>query len=130
MGAPAVRVGHTVYVSGQIGRDDQRHMVEGSEAQIVQAFENLRRVLEAAGAGFADVVDLTTFHTDMRELPLFMRVKDRYLTEFVTDFIFPAFKSQALYDKAWTAVGVPSLGGAPGCIVEIKAVAVLASRPE
>ncbi len=113
--APAVRVGHTVYVSGQIGRNDQRHMVEGSEAQIVQAFENLRRVLEAAGAGFADVVDLTTFHTDMRELPLFMRVKDRYLTR---DF------------PAWTAVGVASLGGAPGCIVEIKAVAVLASRPE
>ncbi len=112
--APAVRVGNTLYVSGQIGRDDQKRIVEGSEAQIVQAFENLRRVLEAAGADFADIVDLTTFHTDMRELPLFMRVKDRY---FERDF------------PAWTAVGVASLGGAPGCIIEIKAIAVLASRP-
>jgi enamine deaminase RidA (YjgF/YER057c/UK114 family) len=66
--APAVRVGRTVYVSGQIGRDEQMRIVEGSEPQIVQTFENLRHVLEAAGASLADVVDLTSFHTDMREL--------------------------------------------------------------
>lgn len=108
--APAVRVGQTVYVSGQIGRDAQMRIVEGSEAQIVQAFENLRHVLEAAGASLADVVDLTTFHTDMRELKLFMQVKDRY---FVRDY------------PAWTAVGVAALGGVPGLIIEIKAVAVL-----
>ena len=107
--APAVRVGNTIYVSGQIGRDEQMRIVEGSEAQIVQAFENLRKVLQAAGASLADVVDLTTFHTDMRELKLFMQVKDRYFTR---DF------------PAWTAVGVAALGGTPGLIVEIKAVAV------
>ena len=113
--APAVRVGRTVYVSGQIGRDDQMRIVQGSEPQIVQAFENLRRVLEAAGASLADVVDLTTFHTDMRELKLFMQIKDRY---FVRDY------------PAWTAVGVASLGGVPGLIIEIKAVAVMAAAPE
>ena len=110
--APAVKVGRTIYVSGQIGRDEQMRIVEGSEPQMVQAFENLRRVLEAAGASLADVVDLTTFHTDMRELKLFMQVKDRY---FVRDY------------PAWTAVGVAALGGVPGLIVEIKAVAVTAA---
>jgi enamine deaminase RidA (YjgF/YER057c/UK114 family) len=109
--APAVRVGRTVYVSGQIGRDEQMRIVEGSEPQIVQTFENLRHVLEAAGASLADVVDLTSFHTDMRELKLFMQIKDRY---FVRDF------------PAWTAVGAASLGGSPGLVVEIKAVAVIA----
>ena len=108
--APAVKVGRTIYVSGQIGRDAQMRIVEGSEAQIVQAFENLKRVLEAAGATMDDIVDLTTFHTDMRELGLFMQVKDRYLTR---DY------------PAWTAVGVSALGGVPGLIIEIKAVAVL-----
>lgn len=108
--APAVRVGDTVYVSGQIGRDDDMKLVEGTEAQIVQAFENLKTVLEAAGAQMSDIVDLTTFHTDMRDLQLFMKVKDRYLTR---DF------------PAWTAIGAASLGGAPGYIIEIKAVAVL-----
>ncbi|KWZ33342.1 RidA family protein [Burkholderia anthina] len=109
--APAVKVGDTLYVSGQIGRDAAMQLVEGREAQIVQAFENLKRVLEAGGASLDDVVDLTTFHTDMRDLPLFMQVRDRYL--------------RAHPKPAWTAVGAQMLGGAPGYLVEIKAVAVL-----
>ena len=109
--APAVKVGNTVYVSGQIGRDADLKMVADSEAQIVQAFENLKLVLETAGASLADVVDLTTWHTDMRHLPLFMQVRDRYLTTHPL--------------PAWTAVGAHMLGGAPGYIIEIKAVAVL-----
>lgn len=108
--APAVRVGDTIYVSGQIGRDDNGQLVEGTEAQIVQAFENLKKVLATAGAQLSDIVDLTTFHTDMRDLQLFMKVRDRYLTQ---DF------------PAWTAIGAASLGGAPGYLIEIKAVAVL-----
>jgi enamine deaminase RidA (YjgF/YER057c/UK114 family) len=109
--APAVRVGNTLYVSGQIGRDASMRLVEGREAQMVQAFENLKAVLAAAGGSLRDVVDLTTFHTDMRDLPLFMRVRDRYLE---TDPL-----------PAWTAVGAHMLGGEAGYIVEIKAVAVL-----
>ncbi|HDR9224474.1 TPA: RidA family protein [Burkholderia vietnamiensis] len=109
--APAIKVGDTVYVSGQIGRDAAMQLVEGREAQIVQAFENLKRVLEAGGATLADLVDLTTFHTDMRDLPLFMQVRDRYF--------------HAHPRPAWTAVGAHMLGGAPGYIVEIKAVAVV-----
>lgn len=110
--APAVRVGNTIYVSGQIGRDENMQLVEGREAQIVQAFENLKNVLEAGGATMNDIVDLTSFHDDMRDLSLFMQVKDRYLTR---DF------------PAWTAIGAAQLCGAPGYIVEIKAVAVLRS---
>ncbi|RQV24406.1 RidA family protein [Burkholderia cenocepacia] len=109
--APGVRVGDTLYISGQIGRDAAMQRIEDREAQIVQAFENLKHVLEAAGASFDDVVDLTTFHTDMRDLPLFMQVRDRYF--------------HAHPRPAWTAVGAHMLGGAPGYIVEIKAVAVL-----
>jgi enamine deaminase RidA (YjgF/YER057c/UK114 family) len=46
---------------------------------MVQALQNLKLVLAAAGASLSDVVDLTTFHTDMRDLPLFLQVRDRYL---------------------------------------------------
>lgn len=106
--SPALKVGNTVYVSGQIGRDSALQLVEGREAQ---AFDNLGQVLAAAGASFADVVDLTSFHTDMRNLPLFMQVRNRYL------------RAHPL--PAWTAVGAHMLGGAPGYIVEIKAVAVV-----
>ncbi|ASW03436.1 RidA family protein [Paraburkholderia aromaticivorans] len=109
--APAIKAGNTIYVSGQIGRDASMQLVEGREAQMVQAFENLKLVLDAAGASLSDVVDLTTFHTDMRDLPLFMQVRDRYL---------------ATHPRpAWTAVGAHMLGGTAGYIVEIKAVAIL-----
>lgn len=108
--APAVRVGNTLYISGQIGRDENMRLVEEKEAQFVQTFENMKKVLAAAGATFADIVDVTSFHTDMRDLPLYMQVRDRYFTG-----NYPA----------WTAIGAASLCGAPGYFLEVKAVAVL-----
>ncbi|QIL80685.1 RidA family protein [Diaphorobacter sp. HDW4A] len=109
--APALKVGNTIYVSGQIGRDASMQLVADREGQIVQAFENLRLVLETAGASLADIVDLTSFHTDLRDQALFMQVRDRYLTTHPR--------------PAWTAIGAHMLCGSPGYIVEIKAVAVL-----
>lgn len=108
--APAVRVGNTLYISGQIGRDENMKLVEDREAQFVQTFENMKKVLTAAGASFDDIVDVTSFHTDMRDLPLYMQVRDRYFTG-----NYPA----------WTAIGAASLCGAPGYFLEVKAVAVL-----
>ena len=108
--APAVRVGNTLYISGQIGRDENMKLVEEKEAQFVQTFENMKKVLAAAGATFDDIVDVTSFHTDMRDLPLYMQVRDRYFTG-----NYPA----------WTAIGAASLCGAPGYFLEVKAVAVL-----
>lgn len=62
----AVRVGDTVYLSGQIGLDPaSMQMVEGIDAQIVRVFENLKAVAEAAGGSLADVVKLNVFLTDL-----------------------------------------------------------------
>ena len=60
----AVRVGDTVYMSGQIGLDPaSMQMVDGIDAQIVRVFENLKAVAEAAGGSLADVVKLNVFLT-------------------------------------------------------------------
>lgn len=107
--APALRVGNTLYVSGQIGRNAAMQLVEAKEDQFVQVFENLQKVLETAGFDFGDVVDVTSFHTDMRDLPLYMQVRDRYCRE-----PYPA----------WTAIGAAQLCGAPGYFLEVKVVAV------
>ncbi len=107
--APAVRVDNTLYIAGQVGRDEELQVVEGAQAQFTQAFENLKKVLEAAGATMEDVVDLVTYHTDMRDIMLFLEVKNRYFTQ---DY------------PAWTAIGTPALA-MPGLLVEIKATAVL-----
>lgn len=107
--SPGVLVDGTLYIAGQVGRDANLRVVEGTEAQFVQAFENVKKVLTAAGAGFDDVVEMVTYHVDMRDLPLFMQVKDRYFGARV---------------PAWTGIGVTALA-MPGLIVEIKCTARL-----
>ncbi|MEU9456082.1 RidA family protein [Streptomyces sp. NPDC048277] len=63
--------GRFVAVSGQLPLDENgRPVGEGDPAaQARQVFENLRRCLAAAGAGFDDVVKLTYFVTDMACMP-------------------------------------------------------------
>jgi enamine deaminase RidA (YjgF/YER057c/UK114 family) len=109
--APGVLVDGTLYIAGQVGRDTTLTVVAGTEAQFVQAFENVGKVLRAAGAGFDDVVEMVTYHVDMRDLALFMEVKNRYFTGRV---------------PAWTGVGVTALA-MPGLLVEIKCTARLPS---
>ena len=64
----AVRVGDTVYMSGQIGLDPTTGMlVEGIEAQSHQVFLNMRAVAEASGGKLDDIVKLTLFVVDMED---------------------------------------------------------------
>ena len=107
--SPAVRAGDFLFVSGQVGRDADMNVVVGKEEQLVQAFENLRLVLTEASADFDDVVEIVTYHTDIRDLGLVVEVKDRY------------FKNRY---PAWTGVGVTSLS-TPGLEFEIKATAYI-----
>lgn len=65
--AQGVRVGNTVYVSGQIAYDPHGNVVGRDDmgAQARQVFENIRAVLAEAGASMDDVVKITAFITDM-----------------------------------------------------------------
>lgn len=63
----AVEAGGFVFVTGQLATDpddDARPMPEGVEAQTAKVMDNLRRVLEGLGLGFADVVSARVFLTD------------------------------------------------------------------
>ena len=62
----AIRVGETVYLSGQIGLDPgTMQMVEGIDAQIHRVFQNLRVVSSAADSSFNDLVKLNVYLTDL-----------------------------------------------------------------
>ena len=62
----AVRVGETVYLSGQIGLDPTTmQMMEGIEEQIHRVFQNLRAVSGAADSSFDDLVKLNVYLTDL-----------------------------------------------------------------
>ena len=63
----AVRVGNTVYLSGQIALDPgTMHMQQETiEAEIHQVFQNLRAVCEAAGGSLNDIAKLNVYLTDL-----------------------------------------------------------------
>ena len=63
----AVRVGDTVYLSGQIALNPQTMQMvqETIEAEIHQVFQNLRAVCEAAGGTLNDIAKLNVFLTDL-----------------------------------------------------------------
>jgi enamine deaminase RidA (YjgF/YER057c/UK114 family) len=106
--APAVKDGNRLYCSGVIGVGPDGKASADPETQFIQAFESVKSVLTAASLSFADVIEMTTFHVDLRKnLPVFMKVKDRYM--------------QAPY-PAWTAIGITELAF-PGGLVEVKVIA-------
>ena len=78
----AVKVGGTVYLSGQIGLDPATmEMVEGIEAQIHRVFTNLKAVAEASGGSLADVVKLNVFLTDLANFALVNSIMAQYFSE-------------------------------------------------
>lgn len=67
--AQGVWAGDLLYASGQVGQDPVTGaMVTGGiEAETRQAFENLRRVLAAAGLGFDHVIKAHVFLVDIKD---------------------------------------------------------------
>lgn len=106
--SPAVVADNRVYASGQIGIGPDGKAPEDLEAQFNLAWESVGLVLEEAGATFADVVEITSFHIGLQDhIQQFIAVKDKFVTE-----PYPA----------WTAVGTTELA-VPGAVVEIKVIA-------
>lgn len=102
----AVKVGSTVYLSGQIGLDpSSMQMVEGIEAQVHRVFTNLKAVADAAGGSLNDVVKLNIFLTDLSHFALVNTIMAEYFSQ-----PFPAR----------AAVGVASLPR--GALVEADGV--------
>lgn len=79
----AVKVGTTVYLSGQIPLDPSTmNLVEGSmEDRIVRVFENLKAVAEAAGGSLNDMAKLNIFLTDLSHFALVNEVMARYFDQ-------------------------------------------------
>ncbi|MCX4528902.1 MULTISPECIES: RidA family protein [unclassified Streptomyces] len=120
--APSPQYSHVVWgtgtfvaVSGQCSLDERGEVVGAGDAaaQARQVFENLRRCLAAAGAGFDDVVKLTYFVTDMAYLPAVRDARDAAL---------PAGRLPAS-----SAVQVSALFR-PELLVEIEAFAIVAPQ--
>ena len=109
--ADAVVTGDTIYLSGVVAglRPGE------SDLQIAydRAFRQIGKVLERAGASWDDVVDITSFHTDLKaQMPAIVAVKNRYIHA---------------PPPAWTAIQVVRLIPDAG-ITEIKITAKVPRR--
>ena len=79
----AVRVGNTIWVSGQIPMDPRtKELVSGGiETEIRQVFDNLKAIVVAAGATFDDVVKANVYLTDLTHFALVNKVMAEYFRE-------------------------------------------------
>jgi len=79
----AIKIGHTVYLSGQIPLlPETMALVDGDiAAQITRVFENLNAVAMAAGGSLADVVKLNVFLTDLSHFPIVNDIMGLYFQE-------------------------------------------------
>ena len=109
--SPGLRVGDFVFVSGQGPINPATGELAGDaiEAQTAQVLENIKSILEAAGASMADVVKTTVHLSDMS---LFSRYNAVYST------YFP--------DPKPTRTTVGSV--LPGILVEIDAIAYVGDK--
>ncbi|MDO8491422.1 MAG: RidA family protein [Dehalococcoidia bacterium] len=106
----AIKAGNTVYVAGQIGLDESGNVVgKDIVTQIAQAYENMKRVLEASGARMTDIVKLNFYCLNAEDLRQTGDVRKKYFGD---------------HKPASTAVTVSKLG-VPGTIVEVEAIAVI-----
>jgi len=110
----AVKVGNTVYLSGQIPLDPASgEMVAGEiRVQITRVFDNLAAVARATGGSLQDVVKLNVFLTDLKNFPQVNEIMAQYFKE-----PYPAR----------AAVGVAALPR--GAQVEMDAVLILEEKP-
>jgi enamine deaminase RidA (YjgF/YER057c/UK114 family) len=108
--APGLIANGFLFVAGQLGRDDEMRVIEDPEAQMTRAWQNVVTIIDAAGCTVQDIVDVTTFHVELRRhLALYKQVRDRFMQG---------------HTPPWTAIGVSELSR-PGLIVEIKCIARL-----
>ncbi|RYV04214.1 reactive intermediate/imine deaminase [Shewanella sp. OPT22] len=79
----AVKVGDTVYLSGQIPLvPETMEMVSDDFAeQTVQVFENMKAVCEAAGGSLADIAKLNIFLIDLSHFATVNEIMSRYFTQ-------------------------------------------------
>jgi enamine deaminase RidA (YjgF/YER057c/UK114 family) len=101
-----------VYIAGQLGLDGSGELVGSDfQAQVEQAFQNLKAALAAVGAGSEHIVKINNYIVDIgKNLPLFREVRNRHLN--------------MAAPPASTTVGVPELARA-GALFEIEAIVML-----
>lgn len=108
--AQAYKAGDFIFVSGQAALDLEGNIVGDGDfgAQAVQAFENLRAVLMAAGSGIDKLIKVNIYVTDMANFERVVAIRERYFS--------PPWPADTLVEVS--ALALPEL------MIEIEGVAL------
>ena len=108
--AQAYKAGDFIFVSGQAALDLEGNIVGDGDfgAQAVQAFENLRAVLTAAGSGMDKLIKVNIYVTDMANFESVVAIRERYFS--------PPWPADTLVEVS--ALALPEL------MIEIEGVAL------
>jgi 2-iminobutanoate/2-iminopropanoate deaminase len=108
----AIRIGNTVYTSGQVALDPATGdlIAGGIDAQTIRVLDNLKAVLAAAGLNFAHVVKTTVFLKDMADFAAMNALYAKY------------FAPEGIVAPARSTIQVAALP--KGALVEIECIAV------
>jgi enamine deaminase RidA (YjgF/YER057c/UK114 family) len=109
----AVRVGDRIETSGQGGWSDAWEFPESRHDEVVRACDNVERTLQTAGASWADVISVQSYHTEL-DYDEFTSMAGELRARIPT------------HAPIWTAVGVTRLGH-PKMRVEIAVTAIVGS---
>jgi len=79
---PAVRAGDYIFVSGQVAKDANGNMCDGTiEEQCRATIESIRRVLQCDGADLENIVRITVFLEDTRDFGRYNRTFAEYFPD-------------------------------------------------
>ncbi|WP_308124948.1 Rid family hydrolase [Streptomyces sp. NEAU-YJ-81] len=99
-------------ISGQGGWNEAWEFPESLADEIIQAFRNVERVLELAGASWEHVVDVHSYHVDLDPAVVLRAMAERFR------------HYRPGQPPIWTCLGVPTLAD-PKMRVEIRVTAIL-----
>ena len=104
--------GRLLYVAGQVSRDAEGNVLAPGDIRVQarEVFQNLRRVLQAAGGDLSDLLKITTYITRIEDFPAVAAVRSEF---------FPGEL------PASTLIVVSRLAQ-PGLVIEVEGMAALA----
>ncbi|WP_303980422.1 RidA family protein [Dongia mobilis] len=79
---PAVRAGDFIFVSGQVPKDENGNMCDGTiEEETRWTIESVRRILALEGVELSDIVKMTIFLEDARNFGRYNKIFAEYFPE-------------------------------------------------
>ena len=72
-----VKASEFLFIAGQVGVDTAGKAEASFDAQCSRTFANIGAALASQGAGFANIVEFTTYMVHSQDIPLFMAWRQR-----------------------------------------------------